>query len=83
MGSLTTPIVIQSKEIIDSKWIAPSEIPNYEMPFNMAENLMKLLEVTVEETKIMKLFAGSLSTELGMELIEKARSGIYENTPEK
>lgn len=62
VDSQATPIVIQSKEIIDSKWITPSEIPNYEMPFNMAENLMNLLEVTEEETKIMKAVSlGNLS----------------------
>jgi len=79
-----TQVVLQNGESESYLWIDVNDIEKYEMPFNMAENLIKILcPIKPEITKIEKAIEeGRLSKELGEELIEKARAGVYSNTPE-
>lgn len=45
------PIVLQSDEHTDYKWIDIKDIDKYEMPFNMAENIKKALGIKDEIVK--------------------------------
>jgi ADP-ribose pyrophosphatase YjhB (NUDIX family) len=78
-----TQVVVQNKEGQDYKWIEYTELEDIEMPFNMKENLYKVLGFEEKEVKIIKaVSSGQISKELGEGLIEKARSGVYKDTPE-
>lgn len=78
-----TQVVVQNTEGQDYKWVNFSELEDIEMPFNMKENLYKVLGFEEKEVKIIKAVnSGQISRELGEELIEKARSGVYKDTPE-
>jgi ADP-ribose pyrophosphatase YjhB (NUDIX family) len=78
-----TQVVVQNKEGQDYKWIEYTELEDIEMPFNMKENLYKVLGFEEKEVKIIKaVSAGQISKELGEELIEKSekiKGGIGDN----
>ena len=79
--------VLQQEEAWGYEWVNIDDLQDYEMPLNMCENLLKILRpFKYNVIKIKKSFESGLLNEtqykgLLSNLIEKARSGVYKDTP--
>ena len=81
-------MVLDVFESRDYRWINLDELDEYEMVFNMKDNLMKILKLPNKQKEIIRksnseLKKAILNNLIPLEqIIEKAKSGVYKNTPE-
>lgn len=68
-------------EARDLRWVPLDEICEYEMVFNMRENIERILNIPKTE-KVSIIKKAILAGAIPVEMIEKARKGIYSNTYE-
>lgn len=76
------PIALQFAEVRDYKWIPVNEICEEAMVFNMRDNLLKILGIEDQGRNKKIIRKAILEGIIPVELIEKAKSGIYKPTAE-
>lgn len=82
VNSQEQPVIVEYKETQDHKWINPYEdIDDYEFPFNMKDNIKKILEINPNPEKIIKKAVenGLLKPEILDIIKSKAQIGEVRN----
>lgn len=80
--------VLQESEIWSYEWVDPKDLDKYTLPFNMKENILKILNpLKYKVVKLQKSFESGIISKDQRDVlikneIEKARGGIYKDTPE-